>query len=56
MERTALRRGLTWQTATVSALAPGTAAVVTITFDVADWPAHEAGQHLDIRLARSRRI
>jgi len=50
MERTALRRGLTWQTAAVTALTPETDSVVTITLDPPDWPGHQAGQHLDIRL------
>jgi len=41
---------LTWQAATVTGLTPETAAVVTITLDPPDWPGHQAGQHLDVRL------
>jgi len=50
MERAALRRGLSWQTATVASVTSETAAVSTITLDPPDWPGHEAGQHLDVRL------
>jgi len=50
MERTAVRRRLIWQAATVAAVTPETAAVVTITLDPPDWPGHQAGQHLDVRL------
>jgi ferredoxin-NADP reductase len=50
MAGTALRRRLTWQVAKVSAVAAETASVATITLDVPDWPGHQAGQHLDIRL------
>ena len=50
MERTAVRGRLTWQAATVTGLTPETAAVVTITLDPPDWPGHQAGQHLDVRL------
>lgn len=50
MERTALRRRLTWQTATVTAITPETASVVTIALDAPDWPGHHAGQHLEVRL------
>jgi ferredoxin-NADP reductase len=41
---------LTWQTATVSAVTDETPAVRTLTLAVPDWPGHQAGQHLDIRL------
>ncbi|HKA98634.1 MAG TPA: oxidoreductase, partial [Streptosporangiaceae bacterium] len=41
---------MTWQAATVTGLTPETAAVVTITLDPPDWPGHQAGQHLDVRL------
>jgi ferredoxin-NADP reductase len=47
---TALRRRLIWQVAKVSAVTTETASVRTITLDVPDWPGHQAGQHLDIRL------
>jgi len=50
MERTAVRGRLTWQAATVTGLTPETAAVVTIMLDPPDWPGHQAGQHLDVRL------
>jgi ferredoxin-NADP reductase len=50
MARTAVRRRLTWQTATVASLTRETASVVTIALDPPDWPGHRAGQHLDIRL------
>jgi ferredoxin-NADP reductase len=50
MERAALRRGLTWQTATVASITSETATVSTIVLDPPDWPGHLAGQHLDVRL------
>jgi len=55
MAGTALRgrlspRPLLWQVAKVSAVAVETASVATITLDVPDWPGHQAGQHVDIRL------
>ena len=50
MERAALRRGLTWQTATVVSITGETARVSTIVLDPPDWPGHRAGQHLDVRL------
>ncbi|HMH91552.1 MAG TPA: FAD-binding oxidoreductase, partial [Streptosporangiaceae bacterium] len=50
MAGTALRGRLTWQLAKVSAVCDETASVRTIMLDVPDWPGHEAGQHLDVRL------
>jgi ferredoxin-NADP reductase len=50
MAGTALRGRLTWQLAKVTAVAAETASVRTITLDVPDWPGHQAGQHVDIRL------
>jgi ferredoxin-NADP reductase len=50
MERAALRRGLTWQTATVASVTSETATVSTIVLDPPGWPGHRAGQHLDVRL------
>jgi ferredoxin-NADP reductase len=50
MAGTALRRRLTWQVAKVSAVSDETASVRTIMLDVPDWPGHQAGQHLDVRL------
>jgi ferredoxin-NADP reductase len=34
----------------VTAVAAETSSVKTITLDVPDWPGHQAGQHVDIRL------
>jgi ferredoxin-NADP reductase len=50
MARTALRRRLTWQAATVTAVTRETASVVTIELEPPDWPGHRAGQHLEVRL------
>jgi ferredoxin-NADP reductase len=50
MERTAVRRRLSWQAATVTSVTRETAAVYTIELDPPDWPGHRAGQHLDVRL------
>jgi ferredoxin-NADP reductase len=50
MERTAVRRRLSWQAATVTSVTRETAAVCTIELDPPDWPGHRAGQHLDVRL------
>jgi ferredoxin-NADP reductase len=50
MERTALRGRLRWQTAAVTSVTKQTASVVTIELDPPDWPGHQAGQHLDVRL------
>ena len=50
MERTAVRRRLSWQAATVTAVTRETAAVCTIGLEPPDWPGHRAGQHLDVRL------
>jgi ferredoxin-NADP reductase len=50
MARTALRRRLNWQAATVRSVTTETPAVVTIGLDPPDWPGHRAGQHLDVRL------
>jgi ferredoxin-NADP reductase len=50
MAGTAVRGRLTWQVATVAAVTAETASVKTITLDVPDWPGHQAGQHVDIRL------
>jgi ferredoxin-NADP reductase len=47
---TAVRGRLTWQTATVDAVAAETASVRTITLGLVDWMGHAAGQHLDVRL------
>ncbi len=50
MEGTALLGRLTWQAAEVVAFTRETPRVKTITFDVAGWAGHRAGQHVDIRL------
>ncbi|ADB32740.1 Oxidoreductase FAD-binding domain protein [Kribbella flavida DSM 17836] len=50
MERTALRRRLTWQTGTVTQVREETSTARTIVLDLPDWPGHLAGQHLDVRL------
>ncbi|WP_112239025.1 ferredoxin reductase [Kribbella monticola] len=50
MERTALRRRLTWQVGTVTEIREETATARTLVVDVPDWPGHLAGQHLDVRL------
>ena len=50
MERAALLRRLTWQTATVIGTTVETPRVKTITLAVPDWPGHRAGQHVDVRL------
>ena len=50
MAGTALQRRLSWQVATVDELTDETPRVRTITFGVPDWPDHQAGQHLDVRL------
>jgi ferredoxin-NADP reductase len=50
MARTAVRRRLTWQAATVTSVTRETAAVGTLELDPPDWPGHRAGQHLDVRL------
>jgi ferredoxin-NADP reductase len=41
---------LTWRPATVAEVRPETPRVKTIALDVAGWPGHRAGQHVDIRL------
>ena len=50
MAGTAVRGRLSWQTATVGAVARETASAVTLSLSVPDWPGHRAGQHVDIRL------
>lgn len=39
-----------WQVATVSETVPETAEAVTLRLDLLDWPGHQAGQHVDLRL------
>ena len=50
MATAAVRGRLTWQTATVTSVIRETDAVRTIGLDVPNWPGHQAGQHLDVRL------
>jgi ferredoxin-NADP reductase len=50
MARAAVRGRLSWQIAAVVDLVEETARVRTIVLDVAEWPEHRAGQHLDVRL------
>lgn len=50
MERTALRRRLSWQVAPVVSLIAETSQVRSIVLDPPDWNGHRAGQHVDIRL------
>jgi ferredoxin-NADP reductase len=50
MAGTAVRRRLSWQVATVATVTDETDSVRTIALDLPDWPGHQAGQHLDVRL------
>jgi ferredoxin-NADP reductase len=50
MARTALRGRLTWQQAVVAKLIDETEGVRTILLNLRDWPGHDAGQHVDVRL------
>jgi ferredoxin-NADP reductase len=50
MAGTAVRGRLSWQVGTVAAVSDETDSVRTIALDVPDWPGHQAGQHLDVRL------
>jgi ferredoxin-NADP reductase len=50
VERTAVRRRLTWQLARVVEVVTETARAKSIVLHAADWPGHRAGQHVDVRL------
>jgi ferredoxin-NADP reductase len=50
MEGTALLGRLNWQVGEVVATRAETATARSITFAVASWPGHRAGQHVDLRL------
>jgi len=50
MARTAIRRGLSWEVASVIDLVDETPRVRSLVLDVPDWPGHLPGQHLDVRL------
>jgi ferredoxin-NADP reductase len=39
-----------WQAAALAEKRPETATATTLVFDVAGWPGHRAGQHVDLRL------
>jgi ferredoxin-NADP reductase len=53
MARTAILPGLTWQDAIISQVRRESATGTTLRLDVANWPGHRAGQHVDIRLTSS---
>jgi ferredoxin-NADP reductase len=50
MERTAVRRRLTWQVARVVELVAENARTTSLVLRPPDWPGHLAGQHVDVRL------
>ena len=50
MERTAVRRRLSWQLATVVGLVAETPRTRSISLDLPEWLGHRAGQHVDVRL------
>jgi ferredoxin-NADP reductase len=50
MARAALPRRLNWQQARVVELVEETAQTTSIVLDPPDWPGHDAGQHVDVRL------
>jgi ferredoxin-NADP reductase len=50
LEGTAVLGRLNWRVAEVLELRTETSQTKTIVFDVAGWPGHRAGQHVDIRL------
>ena len=50
MARTAIRRRLTWEVASVVELVDETPRVRSLVLDVPDWPGHLPGQHVDVRL------
>ena len=50
MEGTAVLGRLTWRVAEIAEVRPETPTVKTLVVDVAGWPGHRAGQHVDIRL------
>jgi ferredoxin-NADP reductase len=50
MARTAVLGRLIWQLGDVAELVAETARVKTIELDVPEWPGHDAGQHVDVRL------
>jgi ferredoxin-NADP reductase len=50
MARAALPRRLNWELANVVELIDETPQVKSIVLDPPDWPGHQAGQHVDVRL------
>src|SRR4051812_4427729 len=50
MARAAVLGRLTWRVATVAAVRAETDTVHTLVLDVAGWPGHLPGQHVDVRL------
>ncbi|MGZ4181724.1 MAG: ferredoxin reductase [Solirubrobacteraceae bacterium] len=50
MARAALPRRLNWQLARVVELVEETVRTTSIVLEPADWPGHQAGQHVDVRL------
>jgi ferredoxin-NADP reductase len=50
MARTAIRRRLTWEVASVVDRVDETSRVRSLVLDVPDWPGHLPGQHVDLRL------
>jgi ferredoxin-NADP reductase len=47
---TAIHGGLVWRAATLREKRRETATASTLIFDVPEWPGHDAGQHVDVRL------
>ena len=56
MAGAALLGRLAWYIATVVEGHGETATARTLVLDVPGWPGHDAGQHVDVRLARRRRL
>lgn len=50
MEGTTIHGRLTWHAARLVARRQETPTASTLVFEVADWPGHVAGQHVDVRL------
>ncbi len=50
MARAAVQRRLTWRLGRVTRRIDETARARTLVLDVPDWPGHQAGQHVDVRL------
>jgi ferredoxin-NADP reductase len=50
VEGTAVLGRLTWRLAEIAEVRPETPTVKTLALEVAGWPGHRAGQHVDVRL------